>query len=288
MKAHNILISGATGFIGRSYLQYNKRHSFFSITNERRALTDANIHSSETVKSLNSFILKNKIDAIIHLATKFIRNDDFELVNTLVDANYTLPLKLLAATENTNVKKFVYVGSSWEKSQDNAKIAKNLYASVKKSFDAIADYWSTNSNIQISKLTLFDTFGPFDDRNKIVDLIINAQEKMLKINDPNQLINLSYSVDICMALDCLLQLDENDKTVNEYVVKSIEEVSLMGLVSLIQNILNKELRVEFENLESVKQFIPATNLPLVPGWKQQYTLRDGLVEKIALDGSYVD
>ena len=288
MTAHNILISGATGFIGRSYLQYNKTHNFFSITNERRALTDINIPSSETIHSLRSFILKNKIDAIIHLATKFIRNDDFEQLNTLVDANYKLPMKLLAATENTNVEKFIYVGSSWEKSHHNAKIAKNLYASVKKSFDSIADYWSCNSNVQISKLTLFDTFGPFDDRNKIVDLIINARKKTLKINDPNQLINLSYSVDICMALDCLIQLDEKDKTVNEYVVKSSEEMSIKELVTLTQNILNKKLRIEFGNCEDVKHFIPVTNLPLVPGWNQQYTLRDGLVEKIALDGSYGD
>ena len=288
MTAQNILITGATGFIGRSYLKYNKLHNVFSITNERRALTDINISSSETVENLSSFIKKNKIEAIIHLATKFMRNDNFELVNKLVEANYTLPMKLLAATEDTDVTKFIYVGSSWEQSQDYPKTAKNLYAAVKKSFDTIAGYWAFNSNIQISKLTLFDTFGPFDDRNKIVDLIIGSQVKPLKINDPNRLINLSYSVDVCTAIDCLLRLDQLNKTVNQYLVKSKEEISLRELVNLIENIVNRELNVGFGNSKSEETFSPAAHMPVVPGWTQTYTVKDGLIEKISLDGGCDD
>ena len=161
-----------------------------------------------------------------------------------------------------------------------------MYAAVKKSFDTIADYWAFNSNIQISKLTLFDTFGPFDDRNKIVDLILTSHRKSLKIDDPNRTINLSYSGDVCAALDCLLRLDQLDKTVNEYLVKSNEEISLRELVNLIENILSRKLSIEFGNSETAEPFFPAAHMPIVPGWHQKYTLKEGLIEKISLDGGY--
>jgi len=284
MSSDNILISGATGFIGRSYLKHKNKSKLFSITNKRKAVTDINISSSATVKDINYFINKNKIDSIIHLATKFVRNDDNQLLNTLVDANYALPTKLLSATENTSVKRFVYIGTSWEKLDNNPKVAKNLYASVKKSFDAIADYWAFKSNVQITKLTLCDTYGPFDDRNKIVDLIIKSIERPFKINSPTQFINLTYSADICSALDCILESDLPGNIVREYMVRSNNEISLKELVYLVENILNKKLMIEFGASASVDQFLPYTRLPSVPGWHQKYTLEEGLVEKMRLEG----
>lgn len=280
----NILISGSTGFIGATLLGlYRQTNSFFAVSNQQPVKTEKCISSIASVDEISKFITENEIDVVIHLATQFIRNDDFGRTDQVLQANFDLPTRLICAASLTNVNKFIYAGSSWEKAAGDHMRAKNLYAAVKKSFDPIANYFAQTKNIDVIKLTLFDTYGPWDNRNKIVDLIIGARSAPLTISSPNHEINLTYSFDVCDAINCALINPKFDKGVGDYIVRSRETIKIRELIYIVEEMLETKLNVTFGDTPVDLNFIPEVNLPYVPGWSQKFSLMDGLTEKLKYD-----
>lgn len=280
----NILISGSTGFIGSTLMRLDNQNQYFAISNNQKVKTKKWISSTASLDELIRFIQENDIDTILHLATEFIRDDDLSRLNSVLTANYDLPTRLICAACESNVTKFVYAGSSWEKDIRDNNRPRNLYAAVKKSFDPIAYYYSKSGDLQIRKLTLFDTYGPFDRRNKIVDLIIKSKEKPLILNTPNQKINLTHSYDVCSAIICALDHRSTVNKFQEYMVRSAKSATIIELVQLIETLISCKLNINFRDTDVIEEFIPETNLRYIPGWLPKFSLVDGLKDKLITEG----
>lgn len=101
-----ILITGADGFIGKSLLEYLSKKNI-SVIGISRKISNKKLQkiSLFNSKKLQSFINRNKFDAVIHLAASINEEDP----DTMLKNNYITTLNLLNACKST--KKFIFTSS---------------------------------------------------------------------------------------------------------------------------------------------------------------------------------
>ena len=109
-----ILVTGATGYLGRHLVPALKKNKFNVMCLVRRhsdviGLKDAKLEIGDIIDidSLNAIIKDNKIDVVIHLAAITNALDpNIEKVNVIGTKN------LVGACKNNKVKKIIFISSS--------------------------------------------------------------------------------------------------------------------------------------------------------------------------------
>ena len=175
----NILLTGSTGFIGAALTErlIYDGHSVFVIV--RKTTVTDHINSSAKVyvfddsyQKLSNFILANKIDGLLHLATYFVADHKYDDIENLIDSNVTFPLKMLEISIKSGVQWVINTGTVWQNyNNSNTYFPTNLYSASKQSFDDLLVFYRETSNIKITTLKLCDTYGPNDTRVKIMNLL---------------------------------------------------------------------------------------------------------------------
>jgi len=111
----NILITGASGFVGKKLcdtLCKDKRYSIFrfiSNNNHTNYTENQNITKLRIDNNTNWNDLLNNIDCVIHLAS-IVHEPKKELIDYL-DVNYYGTINLASASIKAGVKKFIYISS---------------------------------------------------------------------------------------------------------------------------------------------------------------------------------
>jgi nucleoside-diphosphate-sugar epimerase len=144
-----ILLSGATGFVGR-HLVKKLQEDGYDLTLLVRSKTTT--RQSEVKKIhyytydndaalLCSFMQQEKFDGVIHLASLFLAQHKDEDIKNLIESNVTLGTSLLEAATKSNVAWFINTGTFWQHYQNKKYSPVNLYAATKQAFEDIARYY---------------------------------------------------------------------------------------------------------------------------------------------------
>lgn len=276
----NILVSGASGFVGSHFVGIFKNFNYFYLSNTKSFANG--INASSEIDEISKYIVKNKIDYVLHLATYFTRSDNASEINAMLDANLVLGIKLLAAGKHAGVKKFIYAGSYYEYFDSKGLFPKSLYAVTKKSLDIYAEYYSRSSSMKIAKLVLCDNYGPNDPRDKILNKMLNSIIDPLVIKDSKSQIAPLYVKDTCSALNILI----NSKQLVPYTIHLIwpkKTYSLMEIFKILSNDLSLNLNITFVNHSSKAIPITKPKLPILKNWNPSYSILEGIKETIALN-----
>ena len=115
----NILVTGATGFIGKHLISYlSKRHNLYILVRSGSNCTFLNVNNvfvfSENIDELAAYLRKEKIDGIIHLASFYIAEHKSEQIKDLVLSNIYLGTALLEACKKAETKWFLNTGTIWQ------------------------------------------------------------------------------------------------------------------------------------------------------------------------------
>ena len=224
----NILVTGATGFIGTNLTrELRKQHHLFILgqfDGDPEKLGLPGIIMTDDIQRLADYIKDNKIEGVIHLASLYLTVHTPEQVKDLVSSNVYFGTAVLEAASLTGcVKWFLNTGSIWQ--NYNTKGTEynpvNLYAATKQAFIDMAKYYSDVFGIKFCTLKLCDTYGPNDTRKKIFKLFKDYSEsgEVLKMSPGEQLIDLIYITDITAGFTHLAEL--LDKTVGKLVEQGI-------------------------------------------------------------------
>jgi len=288
----NILITGASGFVGSRLTDYlsQKDHKVSVILRES-SKTDQLLpclkkikiyrHGSD-ISELIDILRDSQPSLIIHTASLFLSTHTPKNIQSLVKSNLEFPTQLLEAMSVCGIQRFINTGTSWQHYKDSTYCPVNLYAATKQAFEDICKYYVDAKGFKVVTLKLFETYGPRDPRKKIIQLLKDSlvNSTPLDMSPGEQKIDLVYIDDVCSAYMCAIKhLMKNDKSImEEYGVATGNPVSLKELVVLFEKVFGKESSVNWgrRSYREREVMVPWTDYMKVPGWEPTISLKEGL------------
>ena len=283
----NILVTGATGFIGRHLVnEFRRNHSLHILCRSEKSLKELNLPGfvlSDDIYALAAYIKDNNIEGIIHLASLYLPVHTADQIKDLIMSNVFLGTSILEATSLAGgVQWFLNTGTIWQNYmvEGNVYNPVNLYAATKQSFVDIAKFYVDTCKIRFCTLKLCDTYGPNDTRKKVLNLFKDCAEsgELLKMSPGNQLLDLLYISDVIDGFKRLVDLLASDEDVNDqYVLSSCNQVSLKALASVFEDVAQTKLNIEWgaRSYREREVMFPWKG-PVLKGWNAKVPLREGI------------
>ncbi len=186
-----------------------------------------------TEKLSEDFTNDNHSELLINLATHYdpVPKNKIE-ENKIEDANVKFPIKLLKKIKN-NIKVIntsSYIQLLDEKYQIHYSRTKNIFLS-----------YLINSQIDYLNFYMFDTFGPYDYRNKVVDRFIKDILLNKELNIPSNPISINLT-HINRIVETISHFSENFMTGN-YLLKSSDTILLEDLALKLMQIIGKKVNI---------------------------------------------
>lgn len=294
-----VLITGGSGFIGSHIVDLLLKNNYKIVILERleanlgrlkEQLGQIKVYYS-TEEGIVKIFSENKIDCVIHLATRYIKaHQGIKDLESIIDTNVKLPSQLLELCALNKVKYFINTGTFFEyKSsfkplkETDEKLAYNLYAASKLAFEEILKYYAKSGGIKVFDFKLFAPFGDRDNEKLLAFLVktLNSGETV-DFSGGEQTWNFTYVKDIALAyLAALENLDSGDhyELIN---VGSENVVSIKTMAEKLEKIAGKKFNINWGAKPYIDNEIMYANcdnskLKKLLGWKERYGLDDGLV-----------
>ena len=258
----NILLTGATGFIGSNILKEIRLNNKVFII--QRFESKKKIKKTKNIKMItfkNYNILSNKlkkikVDTIIHCANHDKKEHIEKDILKFIQSNILLGNIILENLKKLNAKQFINFSTTWEDFDNKENNPRNLYAAYKKSFNCLIQYYKKKiPNINFIDLMIVDTFGENDKRQKLINTLRNnyIKKKTSKIISKRLYLNLINVEDIVNAVKILLK---NKIQPGKYILKNSNYFNLFELIEYInKNNNNNRIKVKWLSNTLIKDKI---------------------------------
>lgn len=285
-KDKRVLVAGASGFVGSHLTDYLKNSGYVvgAIVRDKNNLSPQirqeinyyEITNTDYHSQLPDVFKKFQPNVTINCITNFLREDNYQQISRLVDANILLPSEILQNCYRFD-SKYLNISSFWQWGVNKKPLSRNLYASTKNSFDVILDYFFEKSVLPVTSVILKDTYGFDDKRDKIFNKILKAQleEKSIELSSPKNLINLTHILDVVSGIENLINFDQFDRY---YQLSSKSVISLSKLVSIFDKYSHKNLDIVWNGEENYESNILAKVMLSKPpkNWIPTVSIDDGI------------
>lgn len=284
------LVSGGTGFIGSYLVRALVAAGWEVHVLTRRTITKADpVHYHQIpvgFKSLVPLFERIRPDTVFHLATYFVAEHHAHQITDLIEANLLFGTHLLEGMAATGVRRILNTGTTWQHmlpySPDYHPA--NLYAATKQAFESLLDFYCEAHSFNAISLKLFDSYGPGDDRPKLLNVLVNRSEGSppLKLSRGEQQLKLVHVLDVVEALirsECLLLCQEVPSH-HRYVLGSVKSLTLREVVEILELLAGRTFNViwgakPYRTREIMEPWTKGISLP---GWYPRIPIRQGLLD----------
>lgn len=296
-----ILLTGATGFLGSHLLEkfFKEGHKIiilkrsFSNTWRINHIFNKIISYDVDKENLETPFKENKIDIVIHTATKYGRKN--EKASEILKSNLIFSLELLQVATFYNADTFFNTDTF---SNTDTVLCKylNYYSLSKKQFVEWTKLFC--NKIKIINLKLEHMYGEKDDLTKFIPFIIKQllmNVEKIKLTKGEQKRDFVYVSDVVNAYyDIFLQVGNFAKDFHEYEIGSGEAIKIKSIVQILKKLTNNkntilsfgdlpyrenEIMESKSNIKKIKEEI---------GWQPQVELKEGLLKIIDWYKNYKD
>lgn len=279
----NILVIGATGFVGRNIiLDLVKNYNVYALIRFKKK----NLLNKNSFKNVRFIFYKNFNDlekkiqrknfyCLINCATFYKKKHEFSDINKMITSNIKLPCFLYEWSKKLQIKKFISFGSIWEHHNGILNNPYNFYAATKLASYFFMKYYSkSNLFTKYYHLLLSDTYGSNDKRKKIIPILIKnyKSKKTTTINSKNLNMNYLHVKDISYALEKIIQ--KNIKPGKYFLINS-NKFKAKDLIKSINSKLKKKIKVRWLNNN---QNIKIAKIKKLPYWKPVYKIQENLLK----------
>ena len=240
----NILILGSTGYIGRKLANYFKReHNIITSARNSKNIennVDIVFENLESFEILN-YLITYKVDYIFYALNSYYKNPSEKEILEMNKVNYYFPLEILEVLNRENLNtKILFFSTYFDHITVN--IESEEYAKSKKKLTQYLKHENSFNNFK--SLEISDTFGTWDTRNKIFNLLLEniVNNKVLEIKNPDALVNLIHVDELLVKINDFIF---NEKKFESFY--SLFSITLNNLNKLIFNLYSKE-SINFDDL----------------------------------------
>jgi len=244
----NILLTGATGFLGShllpelikdGYKVIILKRSFSDVWRIKSYFSQIKRYDIDQI-DIEKVFQDNRIDIIIHLATDYGRKNYNNIIEML-ESNIKLPSQLLNLGVEYGAKAFINTDTSTGSRY-------TLYSAMKKAFVEIAKFFSANYEIKFVNVILEYMYGERDDNTKFISFLIESvlKDKEIKATEGEQKRDFIYVKDVVggylAVLDNIVNFGENYIELN---IGTGQSVSLKDFVKIVEKVAGKRANVQW-------------------------------------------
>lgn len=282
-----ILLTGATGYLGSNILKAlvnNNENKLiilkrsFSNTFRIKGLVDKIDFYNLDEIDIEKVFLENKIDLILHCATDYGRKDSNPL--QIIEANLTLPIKLLELGRKYNVKSFINTDTILDKRINFYSLSKNQFK------DWLQNY---KNNLVCINVSLEHFYGPGDDKTKFVSYIIDSlikEVEKIDLTKGEQKRDFIYIEDVVSAFLKIINHSLNlEKGFYEFQLGSENAITIKEFILNVKKITGNEKTLlnfgalPYRENEVMDCKADTTEIKKL-NWSCAYSLADGLKKMI--------
>lgn len=285
----NILMTGATGFLGSNLLKklipinYNVivlKRSFSNIFRIRDFVNNIKYYNIDKI-NLEKIFAENKIDIILHCATNYGRREIAP--SYLIQANLTMPLQLLELGKKNSVSCFINTDTILDKRVSHYSLSKNQFR------EWLALYAEEMICINVA---LEHFYGPNDDNSKFVPYIINNilnNAEKIDLTEGKQKRDFIYIDDVVTAFTAIINNIRNfKKGFLHYEIGTGKSIEIRKFVKIVKHTAkNYHTKLDFgaipyrenEVMNSKANINEIRKLK----WKPTFSLEEGLLKTISIE-----
>jgi nucleoside-diphosphate-sugar epimerase len=279
---NNILLTGATGFIGSKLLQALIMDGHHVVILLRAGSNTIRINHlagkyvpyviKEGKEIDENIFIDQKIDTILHTATEYGREG--RLLSAVLTGNVILPIQLIEKGLKHGLKRFINTDTFFCKPAITPTYLKDYVASKKILREFLMDF---SSSIQVDNMRLEHVFGEQDSADKFVSVIINDclnNKKKILLTEANQKRDFIYSSDVVNAFITVLKEGKEKIGFEEYEVGTGHSISVKEFVLKIAAITKSDAKLIFGAIPTRKDEImdskACTNNLNALGWYPKF------------------
>ena len=292
-EVRTIVITGATGFLGRHVLAElaNTNLRLLAITRDKskaqiatQIAEVAQVDSHSSIEELNEFFKAIKGSVVLaHLATHYSMAHSATDVEKLVDTNISFPLRLVDALSRTKPGSAVLnISTLFQHFESKSYSPVSLYAATKESFLKLLDFYAETKVLGVTDLTIGDTYGVDDTRGKLMNLLISnvGSEKTLNLGSGLQNMSLIHVSDAARAIVKVLQEFDSTPTGSVWRVQvpPTDNILVRDLIAEIERISTKKISCTFDPSRDRRREIysPIIGLEQLSGYSPTVDLVSGI------------
>lgn len=293
-----ILITGATGFVGRNLVPMivRKLPDAKMLILSRSAEKAKRLHQYENCIYANADnweeTKKFEPEIVIHLAAFSTSRNDDEIIDQLLSSNIAYGVHLLQALRKCkSLKLFINTGSfaEYRFGADHIEDA-YLYTATKTAFRSFVDYYANLCNYSYINVIPYTIYGGVKTIKRLVDYILDSVGSKVPIDmtKGEQILDFTYVDDLCdFYVCCIEQLDHLCRLPQgeTFHVGTGRGNTPRDVANIIEKLTGERCNINwggrpYRERDTLQAVAPISkNLELL-GWRAKTTLEKGLTMMI--------
>ena len=294
----NVLITGATGYIGSKLSKYLLESGYkvsvivrpdSSLENLKDIQGNIDFFTYDgSYKSLEMVFESRKYVAAFHLASLSTFSCSGKDIPLMINSNITFLAQLLEAMSNYNCPLLINTSTYSQFDKDGSYLPINLYAATKQAAEDIIEFYCLSRGISSISLRLYDVYGTGDKREKFLTLLnkAHANNETLDMTQGQQKIIMLYIDDVVRAYHVACELLKNDDSYRHKHTKYFlpaEKNTLKDIVEKYAAVSQKQIKINWGKLDyRPNQIMDPAFEEGLPNWKVQVSLEEGM-KKVACE-----
>lgn len=289
MQNKKIIITGASGFIGKHLLERLLANNY-DILALKRPESVTNVASRNVIwTSLDEIqdhaFIEDGIEAVIHLATDYGRSERGGII-AQYDCNVLLPLRLMEIAKSKKIPLFISADTFFGKFERNYSYMKS-YILSKRHFKELATEFLKDSDTGFANLRLEHVYGDGDGEKKFIPFIVGAlssSTESVKCTSAMQRRDFIYVEDVVNAFIHVLNYHPSNKNI-EYEVGTGQSHTLKEMIEEIKLQIKSNTPIQYGAImmrddEIMESRADLTNLNKL-GWHPVYSLKAGVKKMLS-------